>query len=344
MAGARQSSLDGLRAVAIALVLIDHGFVPTVPAPYVFGPGPMGVRLFFVLSGFLITGILLRARDQSTGVIGIWRAFYVRRMLRIFPLAYLALAIAWIAGVPTMVASPWWYLSYTSNILVSIQGEFAPGLGHFWSLAVEEQFYLVWPAVVLWTPRRWVLAVMVGVALASMVIRWGLVTKAGIVPAYVLTPARLDALAWGGVMAAWTSAGRRVPRFALAVGGIALCFLSLSWPPGVQALVAEPALIALSAAMVATAITARGASTVLSARPLVFLGTISYGVYVWHGLIPDLGHGIERYLGLSLQMPNQPGLPMFAFLASGAILMAWTSWRWFERPLNDLKRHVPYVR
>ncbi len=346
-APARDTALDGLRAVAIALVLVDHGFGVTFTESYLFAswtPGPAGVRLFFVLSGFLITGILLKARDHSDHTFRIWRAFYARRTLRIFPLAYAAILVAWIARVPTARDSLGWYLGYSSNILVASQNHFAAGLGHLWSLAVEEQFYLFWPAVVLWVPRHRLRAVMAGIAIGATVIRWMLVSKAGIIAAYVLTPARLDALAWGGVMAASVHEGHQVPRRLLAALGLALCAVSWSWPPAGQALIAEPGMIALSAALIASASAIPRMSRILSLRPLVLLGTISYGVYVWHALIPDVGRWAGRSLGVSLPIPDQPGVAYFAFLTTTASLVAFVSWRVFEKPLNDLKRYFPYDR
>jgi peptidoglycan/LPS O-acetylase OafA/YrhL len=346
-APARDTALDGLRAVAIALVLVDHGFNVTFTTSYFFAPwspGPAGVRLFFVLSGFLITGILLKARDQSDHTLGIWRAFYARRTLRIVPLAYAAILVAWIARVATARESLGWYLGYSSNILVASRDHFAAGLGHLWSLAVEEQFYLFWPAVVLWVPRHRLRAVMVGIAIGATVIRWVLVSKVDIIAAYVLTPARLDALAWGGVMAVSVHAGQQTPRRLLAGLGLALCVISWWWSPAGQALVTEPAMIALSAALIASASAIPRLSRLLSLRPLVLLGTISYGVYVWHALMPDVGRWIGGLLGVSLPIPDQPGVTYFAFLTTTASLVAFVSWRVFEKPLNDLKRYFPYDR
>src|SRR5258706_538487 len=169
--GGHIPALDGLRGVAILLVLVLHfaPYAPGLQAPTVLldrlylrvsGIGWTGVDLFFVLSGYLITGILYDTRGSKH----YFRQFYARRFLRIFPLYYVALALF-------LIILPWphsfdsvirelrgdavWYWTYLYNMRVAATG-FLPSsaLGHFWSLAVEEQFYLIWPIVVLWLGRK----------------------------------------------------------------------------------------------------------------------------------------------------------------------------------------------
>ena len=135
--------LDGLRFLAFLVVFVSHGWA-TLPSY-----GASGVRLFFVISGFLITRILL-LHDSSS----LWRdlrVFYFRRMLRIFPLYYGVLIILYIFGMLPHAA---WQFFYVQNILMFLQ-ESAIFPGHFWSLCVEEQFYLTYPVILLLTPARW---------------------------------------------------------------------------------------------------------------------------------------------------------------------------------------------
>src|SRR5262249_40880734 len=152
--GAYMPQLDGLRAVAVLAVVAHH----TLPGPLVdaLNPGAAGVRLFFVLSGFLITGILLGCRESMAqqGAGQALASFYARRFLRIFPLYYFALAVVLLAGVQEARDGAAWHLAYLSNVYGVRQG-WLGSLAHFWSLAVEEQFYLVWPALVLSLPRPW---------------------------------------------------------------------------------------------------------------------------------------------------------------------------------------------
>ena len=138
--------LDGLRALAVLMVVVHH---------YVEGgwglAANLGVKLFFVLSGFLITSILLRSRSQS-GAAGWnrWRAvrnFYARRFLRIFPLYYLVVALAAILDVEPTREYLAWLLTYTLNLKMAAQGWYIDHFAHFWTLSIEEQFYLIWPWV-----------------------------------------------------------------------------------------------------------------------------------------------------------------------------------------------------
>ena len=146
--------LDTLRAVAVFSVILAH-FAPRATERLPLGE--LGVRLFFVLSGFLITGILLDCRGlieqgaQPAAVIG---RFYARRLLRIAPAYYGLLAIMWLAAYPELRDSLPWHLAYLSNIHFAMLGEWRGATSLLWSLAVEEQFYLLWPIIVLFQPAR----------------------------------------------------------------------------------------------------------------------------------------------------------------------------------------------
>jgi peptidoglycan/LPS O-acetylase OafA/YrhL len=149
--------LDAIRAAAIFLVMIQH-WAPTLTqiAPW----GGIGVRCFFVLSGFLITGILLRARDlidaaRTTRGFQV-RQFYIRRSLRIFPIYYLTLIVACALGLQVVRDTFWWHAGYLSNFYIASTGIWHGYISHLWSLSVEEQFYLIWPALILAAPRRWI--------------------------------------------------------------------------------------------------------------------------------------------------------------------------------------------
>ncbi len=182
--------LDGLRGLAILLVLLHHFANVYAPSAWtrnawhrVVGSGWCGVDLFFVLSGFLITGILHDARRGP----GYFRNFYMRRVLRIFPLYYGVLAALFLA-YPLLAGShqrfaalaehqPWLWL-YAQNFKVILSGDWVPcGMNHFWSLAVEEQFYLFWPFVVFACRRRTLLHVSVALVVLALAVRIGLQTR-----------------------------------------------------------------------------------------------------------------------------------------------------------------------
>jgi peptidoglycan/LPS O-acetylase OafA/YrhL len=149
--------LDGLRAIAVAMVVVRHYYLVTEIDTAIYG-----VRLFFVLSGFLITGILLASREAlQMGLVPsrahALRQFYIRRTLRIFPLYYLVVGVGLIVGVPEALEFAPWLLTYTLNWRIAAQGWYMEHYAHLWSLAVEEQFYLLWPWVILLVRNNWVL-------------------------------------------------------------------------------------------------------------------------------------------------------------------------------------------
>ena len=155
----RQPALDGVRAVAVMLVLAAHANL--------FKLGGLGVDIFFGLSGYLITGILLDAKAAHPSKRDYFVPFYMRRALRILPLAWAVALIA--ATIEGQWSGLLWYMGYLVNWLPSDPPPDV--LGHYWSLAVEEQFYLVWPAVVLFAPRRELPAITVGVILFDIICR-----------------------------------------------------------------------------------------------------------------------------------------------------------------------------
>jgi peptidoglycan/LPS O-acetylase OafA/YrhL len=351
----RLNQLDGLRAIAVGGVVVQHGLglVRLGGHGDGFALGSVGVRLFFVLSGFLITGILLRCREQAAAADVsrwfVWRAFYYRRALRILPLAYVVLAFAWMAGSPTIQARPWMFVTYTSNYYVASHGLTDPSLDHFWSLAIEEQFYLFWPVVVLALPRRWLFWAMLAVTAASMAARAVILASSGVHAAYVLTPSRLDALAIGGLLA-WYQLHHRpsVTRVAAALlaGGVAARLLARAFAPSPLVLpLPETGYVLVSAAIVFWA--SEGIPGVvgrfLSSRPLVEVGTMSYGIYVYHMVIAGLAPIVAARLHVANPFPSHDGWSRFAWMIVTTSPVAAASWYWFERPLNDLKARFPYV-
>ena len=335
-----QPHLDGLRAVAVLAVAWSHW------APHhQFGiPFGAGVHLFFVLSGYLITRILLRVRQASSRLGGL-RAFYARRALRIFPAYYLWVAFA-VATVPDVRATWPWHVGYLSNFLFYDQAQWAGPVSHWWSLAVEEQFYLVWPLAVIFAPRPLLLPlVCAGIGMAAPV--RAALTAAGHPLAFVgiLTPAVLDCLGLGSLLGLIADASASERRLLIGGGTLALAAsLGVSlvlWPMSVAIpALSQTAVATLFAAVVWSA--ARGVpaplGTLLEWAPVQYLGRISYGFYLSHNFasfllglahVDLLGHGRVVQLGL---------------LFITALVPAVLSWHLVERPLNDLKRFFPYER
>jgi peptidoglycan/LPS O-acetylase OafA/YrhL len=323
--------LDGLRAFAVMAVLVHHLFDPLLLPGY-RGPGDWGiaaicgVRLFFVLSGFLITGLLLDAVDACRGgprAVAMWR-FYGRRALRIFPVYYLVLAIALLVGP-------------------------ADALSHFWSLCVEEQFYLFWPWIVLFAPRKHLKGYAVAMILIAPLFRWfALATEMNGVAFYTLTPSSLDALGLGALLAISTN-GRpasaelerhlRLTGVPIAVAGLLLAFVS-SWG---RAVLLETFIALGFLWLVAGA--SRGfagvAGAFLNASPVRYLGKISYGIYVYHLLVPYVLNWSLKTAGFA---PLRKDLYGFAVYTAVTIAVASCSWFALERPFNALKDRLPNLR
>jgi peptidoglycan/LPS O-acetylase OafA/YrhL len=342
LATSRVHAFDGVRTIAVLGVLVQHGFLTNVNI--VSSPGPIGVRLFFVLSGFLITGILIAARKEAetagTSVGQVWRAFLLRRALRIFPLAYLAMIIAWMLGAQAMTEHGLWNCLYLGNINSGLLGQAAnDGMPHWWSLAVEEQFYLVWPAAILLAPPRAWQPITVAVLFTAAAARIVHFEIEGLWSAYVLTWCRMDALAFGALLAMRRT---RVLDLVLLAGGLMNVGGLIGARESLSHTLRESAFVVGSGALI-IAVSSGWLRTVLSCRPMVYLGSISYGVYVWGGMMPTLLlPAVEHVTGLPF-LPAQLGVRHFVISSAGTLLLSMMSWRYVERPLNDLKRFVPYA-
>jgi peptidoglycan/LPS O-acetylase OafA/YrhL len=353
--GGHRPQLDSLRAFAVLGVLLAH----TMPwMQDAFDTGAAGVRLFFVLSGFLITGILLRARAavDSAGVRRghVLRAFYARRFLRIFP-AYFGILFAALAlGLPQVRETLAWHLAYLSNFFAAIHGWPRPYLGHLWSLSVEEQFYLLWPAVILFTPSRYLSGTLLGTVCVGPPARLLFTWLVGD-PVRGSTPTLpcLDSLGLGAVLALAHQAGpaaqRRTARLCLGAGTVLLAavlassLLKFGWPFRVAC--KDLAFALLFTWLVDRAHAGFGgpARWVLQWPPLVYAGSISYGIYLYHEFLPPLLHRLDAWLPAWLHFPAQPGPAKFLYVAATTIPVAALSWHLFEKPLNNRKRHFPYV-
>ena len=359
---AHMLQFDGLRAFAIAAVAFSHW----VPENLQFGlPWGTGVQLFFVLSGFLITGILLDNKtDENHPQLGMllvtWRRFYIRRCLRIFPLFYVVLVTALIFDLKPIRDTWPWHFSYLSNVYYFRMGVAGDPFGHFWSLAVEEQFYLVWPFLVLLLPERFLRWSFLALILVAPVFRIAVNGIALYHPATAryLTPASLDALGIGGLLAflvrrdqSSEKPGHSLARLCLYVGLPGAVAPGLMRHAGVANSVANSivdsvghlCLVLFYGWVVWTA--ARGfpgiIGKVLSWGPLVYLGKISYGLYVFHLLTGSLLPLVTRLF----QVPSSVAMNMTFRVTVQAVLtigLAMASWHAFEKPLNDLKRFFPY--
>ena len=330
-AGGRVIGLDGLRAIAVIGVIASHsGLV---------GLGWLGVDVFFGLSGYLITGILLEARQPGVRARRYFVPFYMRRALRILPLAWaFVLLIATLrsewSGVP-------WYLGYLVNWLPTSP---APtDLGHYWSLAVEEQFYLVWPAVVFLASPRVLLRLSLAVIAFNFSCRLGFsIWRPGWATDQwmgLATFARADSLLVGAILAQ-LERGRgwgRLSRLALPVvvvaglGVVAIRALERSEALPVLTYNVKWPLVALGVGAGLLVVLVRKPK-VLEWRWLVWIGQVSYGVYVIHA-------AFGRWLHSHFTLAQAP--LMFAIQLGATLPLAALSWYLFESPILRWKRRWP---
>ncbi|MBI3650458.1 MAG: acyltransferase [Acidobacteria bacterium] len=303
--------LDALRAFAVSGVLLQH----FLPASIAIAPfGAMGVKLFFVLSGFLITGILLKCKeitDTTEQSIGFTlRRFYIRRFLRIFPLFYFVLLLAVIVNMAPARQTFFWHATYLSNVYITKTGNWPGALSPFWTLAVEEQFYLVWPWVILYTSRRHLLKVIFGVILLAPIFRLSIAVLGLNFSNWAVLPfACLDTLGLGALLALLSNkdfAQSRSRQIFLKIAlymGVPLLFVDLFLyylkSGALWQFLTFDIVMGLSCVwLIATA--AKGFTgifgKILESKSLLYMGTISYGIYVYHSCIQGVLDGLLSLL------------------------------------------------
>lgn len=371
--GSRIAVLDGVRGLAILLVLIHHcvylsGIDRTVRLDrHVFMLADsmwLGVDLFFVLSGFLITGILFDAKRSSH----YFRNFYGRRVLRIFPLYYGFLTIVWVISITNISGeigqsfpdTQGWYWLYLSNIQVALFGWQAPEqIGHFWSLAVEEQFYLLWPWIVWSLSRKQLMRVAVIGFFAALAIRIALPFEMTRLGAYVLLPTRMDALSAGAILALAIRGPKglkAIDRTSFMMLIVCVAVLAALYLRQRRLNLMDPLVGTLGftviaagfAAFIAVALRASNngfLSRPLTTTPMVMLGKYSYGLYVVHVPLIYLlkNMGLQASLFPRLAGSSLPGVAAFTLSAIAlSITVAAASYHFWETPFLRLKRYFPY--
>jgi peptidoglycan/LPS O-acetylase OafA/YrhL len=341
------TALDGLRGMAVILVFFFHSLGPLLthmgPISYM---GWLGVDLFFVLSGFLITSILLRARDAEN----YYWVFYTRRALRILPLYYMALSLSLLTTHDhySFRAQIWFWLNI-SNLATAFNPMLIPWLAHYWSLAVEEQFYLIWPAVVrrispavLFNLCIFVIASLVVVrnipAVQMLSLHWDNLL-------YRLTPFRVDTLCGGALLAIvryqWPDIKLRTSLRVIFLASSAL-FLWLAHHRLLQFGYTAVALAFTS--LVGLALYPGVLSRFLSGLALTTTGRYSYCIYLIHlPLIMHANHFIPQRLPAGRwHTPSVIATACVEFLVVFGI--ASLSYKFIEDPILSLKRYAKYRR
>ena len=333
----RYPQLDAIRGLAVLLVLV-HNTDRTSYTGFIARNGWMGVDLFFVLSGFLITGILLSTKENA----GYFRNFYARRCLRIWPLYFAALLFMF-ALVPLVRPSearrifdarsmPWWsYLVFLQNFFVPVVTKATGLLGVTWSLAVEEQFYLVWAIVVRFCSESQLRKIAISIICLSPVLRFYLLHRHFYI--YPNTFCRLDGLMAGSLLAMLWGSGAFKPQIYVKWAWLVLAIAS---PLAVMTASRSEALVysftsLASVALVYLAMCSKQQwlQAVLANRFLVYTGTISYGIYLLEKIPIDAAQ--------SLHLDGHP-LIVLPVAALTTYVLAIISWNVLEKPFLKLKR------
>lgn len=367
------ASLDGLRGLAVILVLMFHfswsfpehtGLTATIK--HYLWSGWMGVDMFFVLSGYLITRGLVKDSVYSTGKR--LKLFWARRAFRIFPLYYIVLIVGAVVCLALglredIPGAGYWF--YFQNYTLAFDPNVLRWTAHFWSLAIEEQFYFVWPLIVLLSGRARRLAVAVGLFVFCVVLRtvlmfaipkllhWDMDQTAKLV--YRATPTHMDGLLVGAILAmlhedpahSWTVLLRKIRAYTFGIGLVLLLGLMV-FTHGFGTydrrviIVGYPLLAVVFGSAVSLAADGcfpESVQRVLSAGVLPACGKVSYGMYIFHWI--GLIFFVHRQEAFVATLGTGAALAVgFGVIAGGIVLtycVAWLSYRFVEAPFLKIK-------
>lgn len=371
------AALDGIRFLAVMLVVIDHwsGHTLGFPAAY------LGVCLFFVLSGFLITRILLNAKQKDEqlqrGHGFSLRQFYIRRTIRIFPIYYLTLAVLFVLNVPPVREKIWWLVSYNTNNFIALHQTWLGSSDHLWSLAVEEQFYLFFPFLIFTLTFKRIpsiLGILIAFSVGLRLFFFSIGTSW--IVSYVLMFTCLDAFGIGGLLAYyyWTE-NAAVKQFfqswkplivSLFVYILALAisnFLPKSANAESHNIIMD-VFIRFFESLVSVALIGKvawgfslsddtatiGLHKFLMLPVVVYIGKISYGIYLYHNYIYNVyhtpaTHPTARILAKITELSPALGNSIvfkISLLVAVVIALASVSWYIIEKPINALKEKYGY--
>ncbi|MEA5258845.1 acyltransferase [Arcicella aquatica] len=363
------SQLDGIRFLAVMLVLIDHWMAERNPLPL----GHLGVTMFFVLSGFLITRILIQSKlkDDRTGR-SHWfsvKQFIVRRSIRIFPIYFLSIFALYYFNIPPVRETLIWCLTYSTNLYIAINQHWMGTIDHLWSLAVEEQYYLVFPYLILFLPTRHylkLLGAMIVIAIATRL--WLYFNGTPWLVQYVLMPTALDCFGLGGLMAYYFTFKKNEVfdklaqtkfiilsfiAYAICVSLIIIQQKTTGEVENFGKLVTERFLGATFCFfLIAKAISEyKGFLKWFFEQPIVqYLGRISYGIYLYHNFVYNFYHTPQTSIVLRGLHKIQRMFPLFTlnigfeflYFLGITVFIATLSWFIIEKPINHLKKYFTY--
>lgn len=355
--------LDTLRAFAVIFVIIEHWWLPFDPGSYprltywikgLVPDGGFGVDLFFVLSGFLITSILLDAVKKNPGdKWKIMKNFIVRRSLRIFPVYYATIIVLLLAGYPSVREHLIWFVTYTSNIL-SYKTQSFNSFSHTWSLSVEEQFYLVWPWFIVFINRNYLKYVFVGALLIGIGTTIYTMVVLNNWAGFMLMPSCMQAFGIGGLYA-YVKGKPIEARFIevlkqLVPAALLVHFyFTFSEDKGTPYAFAYLTINSIISVWLIHLVIENKSEIfrkyLLENRALNKIGMVSYGIYLFHLVLTPL---YEKWAGKTFTYDDPYGIYFLDWKYNYPIrivillIVAFGSYYLFERPVMKLKRFFEY--
>jgi len=347
----RIKQLDSIRAIAILLVMMHHA--PLGPVTIFLSACPLGANTFFVLSGFLITGILLKEqKNAGSGIsrLTVFRNFLIRRALRIFPLYFLTIFLLLFLAGSGDKSRFIYFFTFTSNFYFFSIKAWDHQTAHLWSISVQEQFYIFWPWVLLLCRRRYLLHAICLFILAGIISHFFVgLSEFG----SILTIDCFDSLGLGSLLA-WITYNRpqllaRAYSFIRVAGIVSIIILLVCIVAGLP-LAPKRTLVSILALWLITAVVYKNREgradgmSLLNSKALLFIGKISFGLYLFHQVLPSytkkpldwlinnrLPVALDAYYVFFLVMENIVIL----------ILFSWLLWRFIEKPFMGLKKYLP---
>lgn len=350
--------LDGLRFFAVLMVMVAHWAQWQWTNPILTKiPFVHGVTLFFVLSGFLITRILLTNREKyDAGKLNkssLIKNFYIRRFFRIFPIYYLLLSFLYIINYNNTRELFPWLITYTSNIYQSIHNIYVGDFNHFWSLAVEEQFYLFWPFVILFIkPKKTLIAIILTIIIALLFRAYLFIFIGKWMATSYFTLSCMHALGLGALLAYLKLYKPKIEKslsnpvwLYLTLAGYIVSLIiqnqfNLAWYKEIF----DDFFFSILAFFIILRASENGFTGVfkltLENKFVTYSGKISYGLYVYHLFMPTLFYFIAPKIGLAITNKYT----FFIALYFLTFLVSHISWKLIESPINKLKDKVPYLK
>lgn len=344
--------IDGLRCFAVFGVIIAHYIISHLDNDFIKKiPFGSGVNLFFVISGFLITMILLNKKQEienkTTTVKKEIRNFFAKRVLRIFPLYYIVILFLFVFNYDVVQSYFLYLVTYTTNIFMTFNNTYIGSSTHLWSLSVEEQFYLIWPFIILFSNRKYFLPILFSIITFSILSKFYFLNYT---PYYLGSNAFLtscfDSLGMGAVLAYLhvyhASILERILNKKILLGLI-ICYIILFIFPEFITPKIRPLLENFSNSVIYFFIVGVAAQNrfngiykfLLENKSSLYFGKISYGIYIIHNYMPDMFYS---FFARKLPPTDEYSIKVFYWI-SLTILMASISWFLIERPILKLKKY-----